>query len=108
LMYPNRQFFNDYFEVCIGDYVLKDKLVEVYNGWCEEHLYPPSSLSILTKNFRKFSKGEVESKRVSIDGKRIWVYNNIRFNDEHNGLNVCGDTRQSDLMSLEEKRSRYE
>ena len=108
LMYPNKRFYNDYLEVCLGNNILKDDLYSVYKGWCEERLYPPSSIAVLTKNLKKFSKGEVDSKRIRLDGNRVWVYTNVRWNDDHSELASGSGLVQSDLMSLDEKRRRYE
>jgi len=108
LMYPNKQFYNDYLEVCMGSHILKDDLMKVYYDWCEERLYPKSSVAIITKNLKYYSKDDVVTKRISIDGKRVHVYMNVRWSDEHNELNGDSETRQTGLMSLDEKRERFE
>jgi len=109
LMYPNKQFYNDYLEVCLGNHILKDDLLNVYNDWCEDKLYPKSSVAIVTKNLKYYSKGDIETKRISIDGKRVHVYTNLRWNDGHDEFNCDSNgLRQSDLMPLDEKRSRFE
>ena len=106
---PNFRFLNDYLEVSLGNQILKDDLLEVYKGWCEERLYPASSTNILTKNIKTFSKKEALPKRVSIDNKRVHVYSNLRWNSAHDELNNdANNIVQSDLMSLDEKRERYE
>lgn len=101
---PDKRFINEYFELSDGDYIPKDEVYEVYKKWTQDNQSTLLIKGMFTKALCAFIRG-VDIGKITIAGKRVQCYKNIVWKDDYM---PNAHSPQSSLMSIEEKRERYE
>jgi len=101
---PDRRFITDNFEFMQGEHVEKDEAYNAYVKWTQDQQSIKLIKGMFTKALCAFVKG-ADVGRVRLKGKQIQCYINVRWKDDCGPVNMLP---QSDLMSLDEKRARFD
>ena len=103
---PDKRFITERLEVCMGNSLEKDEVYEKYVAWTQEQQTPKLIKGMFTKALCAYIKDAVVGRHMNA-GKQVYTYDNIRWKDDYLPADAEPDY-QSDLMSLDEKRERYE